>query len=830
MSSILPASDALPKRRDAARRMLAVGDTGRTIALLEEVASDDATGESLALLGDAYFLEARYDRAEAAWRDALARGASGAGGTNGAGGTGGADEVLLAKIDRAATNILTQITDEPQMQVFRERFVREWLLGGPHPGESSAAPQAERIPLVDRLLDGAGDAAGVVLTALGKVVFHGLSKGAGALGITEGPWTNWHTTGGSVPEQLRPSLQILKLAFMRDSLFANNLIRPYPEGAKTAFWETNDEPPAWARWWRSADGSWNDLRRDEDGRYDPMVGAAYTRFFRNVGDDMGLAAVRPRSNPATNPVSVRELSRAMLAPHGPRQEVPFLNLWAAAWIQFMVHDWVSHGSADRTVVERVPLAADDPMRRYGRETMDIPASAPDITRSPDEAERPPTFVNEVTHWWDGSQLYGSDDATQRALRSGECGKLSLTNDGFLPVDPATGMEHTGFVRNWWVGLGMLHTLFAREHNAVCDALHHAYPGWDDERLFQTARLINSALMAKIHTVEWTPGILANRTLYDGMRVNWYGLLTRWFGGDSPRTLEPIRIRSAELGGIVGGAAADFARYGLSEEFTAVYRMHSLLPDVLRVTRQGEEVVEIPLLRLRSRAAQVIMRTHGLTTIAASMGSQNCCALVANNYPSVLLDISTPDMSLVDLGALDLFRDRERGIPPYNQLRAELGLPRIPSFDVLTDDASLATRLRSLYGTDASGRDRIDDMDLLIGTLCEGNRPEGFGFGETLFQVFILNASWRLLGDRFFTTDYREEIYTPEGLDWIDRTSFKDVLLRHFPELERTGLGNVRNAFEPWDEGRLDPARHPTRAFDNALAKDPWAGERALRSS
>jgi hypothetical protein len=111
-------------------------------------------------------------------------------------------------------------------------------------------------------------------------------------------------------------------------------------------------------------------------------------------------------------------------------------------------------------------------------------------------------------------------------------------------------------------------------------------------------------------------------------------------------------------------------------------------------------------------------------------------------------------------------------------------------------------------------------------LCEGNRPEGFGFGETVFQVFILNASWRLLGDRFYTDDYRPEVYTEEGLEWIDRSSFKDVLLRHYPELAETGLANVRNGFEPWDEGRLDPERHPTRAFDAALAKDPWAGERA----
>ena len=805
-------------RFETARQFLAVGNAARAIEALEGSASSDPAGEGLSLLGDAYFLQARYDRAEEAWRTALSR--------------AGVDGVLAEKLERAAANVVTAVGDEPQAHVFLERFTRDWLLGGPHPGHvTSEAPVEGEPSMLERIRDGAAAAAGAALSTIGQVVFHTLVARAGQRGITDSVWTNWHTTAASVPESLRPSVQILKLAFMRNSLFANNLVRPYRDGDKTAFWVSDQEPPEWVRWWRTADGSWNDLDKDADGRYDPMVGAAWTRFFRNVGDDIGLASTRPRENPGTNPVNVRELSRAILAPRGPRQEVPFLNLWAAAWIQFMIHDWVSHGTADQTAVTRVPLAADDPMRHYGRETLDIPATPRDITRREEEDDRPPTFVNEVTHWWDGSQIYGSDEATQRALRSGISGKLTLADDGSLPIDPVTGIEQTGFVRNWWVGIAMLHILFAREHNAICDRLVAAYPGWDDERLFQTARLVNSALLAKIHTVEWTPGILANRTLYEGMRVNWYGLLTKWFGGDHPRTLESIPIPGAELGGIVGGSGVSFARYGLSEEFTAVYRMHSLLPDAIRVRRSAagstEAAEDIPLLRLRNAAVKTILATHGLTTMAVSMGMQNCCALVANNYPKALLDISTPDIPLIDLGALDLFRDRERGIPPYNQLRAELGLPRVPTFDDLTGERELAGRLRQQYGTDDQGHDRNDDVDLLIGTLCEGNRPEGFGFGETLFQVFILNASWRLLGDRFYTSDYRPEVYTAEGIDWIDSTTFKDVLLRHFPELASTGLANVRNGFEPWDEGRLDPARHPTRAFDEALEADPWAGERAL---
>ena len=815
MSLTQHAVDAHVDAPSAARRLIAAGEAARAIELLERIAAGDETGEALALLGDAYFLTAKYDRAESAWRAALEKRP--------------VDKDLEAKAERAATNVLTDIAGaEPQTSIFYEHFTRESLLSGPHPGKvTGRIPVEETRGWLDRAADLPAAAAGAVLSKVGTAVFKKLVHDAGEKGVDDGIWTNWHKRNDRIPESLRPSMQLLKLAFMRDELFANNLVSPYPDGAKTAFFTTEDGPPEWAKWWRTADGSWNDLHKDPDGRYDPMVGAAFTRFYRNVGDDVGLDSTRPRENPGTSPVSVRELSRQLLAPRGPRSEVPFLNLWAAAWIQFMIHDWVSHGSPDHKSVDRIPLAADDPMRRYGVETLDIPATVADLTRTDADGRRPPTFLNEVTHWWDASQIYGSDAATQQKLRSHSGGKLTLTDDGLLPIDPATGVEQTGFLRNWWVGIGMLHLVFAREHNAICDRLHAAYPAWDDERLFQTARLVNSALMAKIHTVEWTPGILANRTLYDGMNANWYGLLTQWFGGEHRRTLEPIPIKSPELGGIVGGPDVSFAKYGLSEEFTAVYRLHSLLPDSIHLVTKDGEHVDVPLLRTRHRAVNALVTTHGPTALATSLGQQNCCALVANNYPAALLDISTPDMPVIDLGAMDLYRDRERGVPNYNQLRKELGLRRVPDFDTLTGDADVAARLRKAYGIDAEGNDRIDDMDLLIGTLCEGNRPDGFGFGETLFQVFILNASWRLLGDRFYTSDYRPEVYTKEGLQWIDDTTFKDVLLRHFPELEQTGLGNVRNAFEPWDDGRLDPARHPTRAFDHALEKDPWSGERAF---
>lgn len=56
---------------------------------------------------------------------------------------------------------------------------------------------------------------------------------------------------------------------------------------------------------------------------------------------------------------------------------------------------------------------------------------------------PPAYQNDVTHWWDGSQLYGSDEYTHARVRSFVDGKLKVDDDGFLPLDPKTKIEISG---------------------------------------------------------------------------------------------------------------------------------------------------------------------------------------------------------------------------------------------------------------------------------------------------------------------------------------------------------------------------------------------------
>ena len=202
------------------------------------------------------------------------------------------------------------------------------------------------------------------------------------------------------------------------------------------------------------------------------------------------------------------------------------------------------------------------------------------------------------------------------------------------------------------------------------------------------------------------------------------------------------------------------------------------------------------------------------------------------FPKFMQELSIPGNSLFDMAAVDILRARERGIPRYNEFRRQLGLNEIRTFDDFVNpngtedeirESKEAVRgLKEVYGDQPED---VEKLDLMIGTLAEGVRPKGFGFGETMFQIFILNASRRLQADRFYTELYNEETYSKEGLEWVDKNTLKTVLLRHYPELAKSGLANVKNAFEPWDTDRqLNEGRHPLRNFDKELRPDPMLGD------
>lgn len=568
-------------------------------------------------------------------------------------------------------------------------------------------------------------------------------------------------------------LGLLNLIALREELRAHNLVdtRTKDDPARTVG-VTPDTAAHELRRYRSADGSYNDLS-------DPDMGKAGTRFARNVP----LADAWPDEPPGIMTPSPRLISQKLMR----REEfVPAtsLNLLAAAWIQFQTHDWFAHGREEDSFIE-LALADED---EWFEKPMRIPQTQKDPTRVEADGELPATYINSQTHWWDASSIYGITPERRREIRTGVDGKLVL-KDGQLPLDPATGVALTGFSENWWVGLGLLHTLFTLEHNAICDRLKRDYPAMTDDELFGTAQLINSALLAKIHTIEWTPAIISHPVLKVAMRANWFGMagekLHRRFG----------RISASDVISGIPGSHVDHhgAPYQLTEEFAAVYRLHPLLPDTLELRALADDALvdsmdfqEIILLN----AHRVLTSGAKVSDLWYSFGIQHPGAVVLHNFPRWMQDLTLPDGTRLDLGALDIMRDRERGVPRYNQFRRRLHLKPAETFAELTDNPVWAAELEEMYDGD------VEKVDLQIGMHAE-TPPKGFGFSDTAFRVFILMASRRLKSDRFLTDCYTEEYYTKAGLQWVADNSMITVLLRHFPELAKA-LDGVPNAFVPWN--------------------------------
>jgi hypothetical protein len=259
-----------------------------------------------------------------------------------------------------------------------------------------------------------------------------------------------------------------------------------------------------------------------------------------------------------------------------------------------------------------------------------------------------------------------------------------------------------------------------------------------------------------------------------------------------------------------------------------------------------------------------MQTMGIENWGLTLGRQRLGLLTLHNSPLFMQNLKmgrldTPTQQ-IDVVALDIIRDREHGVPRFNEFRRQYGLRQLTSYDDFMDTAvapgsadwteqhDAVKTLREVYGqhlcdaskviTDAqvnedgtpindclghangSMVDNIEDVDTAVGYLAEYRRPHGFAISETQFVVFILNASRRLFSDRFLTSCFRPEFYSTMGVNWVINNGpggpvmekgqpnghtqpvspLKRVLMRNIPQLAAE-LDPVVNAFDPWARDR-----------------------------
>ncbi|MGE5302071.1 MAG: peroxidase family protein [Alphaproteobacteria bacterium] len=631
------------------------------------------------------------------------------------------------------------------------------------------------------------------------------------------------------------------------------------------------------------------------------------------------------------------------------QKAPHMNVLAAFWIQFMTHDWFSHLDEGHNDSEWMAMGCNFRQSTQRQENA-RPGCRPDdrIDKSYIAQDSAPrvftengqkhlsraykTTLNRVTAWWDASQIYGYSDASRARVKRDprDRARLLLEPDplrpeermGYLPVlqpgDPMnpqwSGQESVAFPDNWNIGLSFFHNVFAREHNLFVQTFRDRikstpeedcglrdpaqpnkpikYKDVTDDELFEVARLVVSAEIAKIHTLEWTTQLLYDEPFFLAMNANWSGLLethprvaaalekvivqlgksdkdkqaTHWY---SVFAAGPGIFGLGNKGKDINGGVNHFGSpFSFPEEFVTVYRLHPMVPDLIEFRARSANAnaikYKIPVVETLLGKATLAMRRYGLADWALSMGRQRAGQLTLQNHPLFLQNLSLPRLKSatgkIDAVALDIIRDRERGVPRYNEFRRQYGLKQLTRFDDFLDpnlsknspqraaQLKVAAILRDLYGqhpcdaakiittaqvndngsaiNDCFGHpngtlvDNIEDVDAVVGWLAEFARPHGFAISETQLQVFILNASRRLFSDRFLTSSFRPEFYTNLGVQWVNENGpdgkimekakvnghdmevspLKRVLQRTIPELGAE-LENVVNVFDPWARDR-----------------------------
>ncbi len=664
--------------------------------------------------------------------------------------------------------------------------------------------------------------------------------------------------------------------------------------------------------------------------------------------------------------------------HCDYKKAPFMNVLGAYWIQFMTHDWFSHLNKSARNSEQLMFMGCTEEKVDNKEVALNPESQKMLACRPEDQveealiagvytgsplDRPKkTTKNFNTAWWDASQIYGFDSTSSLRVKRDpkDPAKLTLIKDSqdpleaYLPQfktcehldaacvsDPIApewrGQEAAGFADNWTIGMSFYHNIFAREHNSFVShfreqalltpdadsGLRHpdrpekeiTYSEVSDDELFGAARLVVSAVIAKIHTIEWTTQLLYNDPLHKGMNSNWFGILK-----DHPLVDKALRqvvegLRTSEdqtksvglysvlvngpgMAGAgsylpnwdlakpqsVNGGVNHFGKpFNFPEEFITVYRLHSLLPDLIEMRdldKPNDIGFQYPIVDSFRGKATAAMREQGIGNWALSMGRQRLGLLALNNSPQFLQNLAMPiryantKTQTLDVIALDIIRDRERGIPRFNEFRRQYGLKQLSSFDdfidlqllniaeptpsqqsALTEQKRLVESLREVYGShicqqdkiisysqidpngtkgqdgqyypnDCLGKadgervDNVEDLDTFVGWHAETTRPHGYAISETQFQVFLLNASRRLFSDRFLTSSFRPEFYTRLGYEWVHHNGPDGIVL------EKTLNNGHQQEVSPFKRVllRAIPALE-SQLSDVVNVFDPWARDR-----
>lgn len=500
---------------------------------------------------------------------------------------------------------------------------------------------------------------------------------------------------------------------------------------------------------RPLDGSQNNLNN-------PSYGAANTNFVWSTSVDYADGISVPSG---ANRPSARVVSNTVCHQDSFMANEKGLSDYVWAWGQFIDHDMMLSVSANPTELLEIVVPMCDPYfdpNCTGTVTLPLRRAEYDPNTGTSVAN-PRTPVNRASAFIDGSVIYGTDAFRLAWMRTYQNGKMKTSLDNLLPYNTVTGKIGAtidpnappmaldgGFPQKYFVSgdiraneqptLTVLHTLFLREHNRICDEILQANPTWTDEQIFQRARKILGALLQAVTYEEFLPAIGVTLSTYEGYDP----------------TIDP---------GIMNSFSGAAFRFG-----------HSAVTGNL-VRYDEDEVFSFGSVDIRTAFANpTFLENQGgidpfLRGLAAQK-HQHIDTKITSDLRNFLF--GNPGSGGMDLAALNIERGREKGLPHFNLLRQNFGLPPVNTFSEITSDVTLQQQLQQLYGT-------VDSIDTWIGLLAENHAPNSV-FG--MCMVEIMKHQFEVLrdGDRLYYEN--DTTFSDAEIATIKATRLADIIRRN----------------------------------------------------
>ncbi|XP_043235689.1 peroxidase-like [Amphibalanus amphitrite] len=539
--------------------------------------------------------------------------------------------------------------------------------------------------------------------------------------------------------------------------------------------------------YRTANGTCNNLQN-------PLWGSAFRAFRRVLQPDYEDGVSFPRSADDGGYLpAARQVCRHIFTDeyHGDTTR----SLLMMQWGQFIDHDLTataaSKGSGgapirccgpdidnDPTLLhpECAPLliSFEDPQfAKLNVSCLDFVRSAP----APLCTYGPRQQMNQITSFLDGSNIYGSSDEQLHSLRNHTGGRMAVqtlsdgrrllppskdASDGCNRADAMAGGQYcfvSGDARvNEQISLTITHTQWVRQHNMIAEELADINPHWDDERLFQESRKITVAMMQHITANEYLPLLLGEELAQSASLL--------------PQTEGYFTGYSEQIDPTISNVFA-----------TAAFRFgHSQIQGLIKMVGAFSKTEDfIQLHRLYFNPFRLYQDTK-MTNLVR--GQLNTCSRATDGHltsqiTTHLFEAENATTGL-DLGAINVQRGRDHGLPPYNAWRRRCGLPPVTSFEQLraiVQQPEQVDHVQMLYRS-------IEHVDLYVGGLLE--RPlEGAAVGPT-FACLLTDQFVRLkAGDRFWYESGDPSIrFTPDQLQEIRKANLARVLCDTSDDIRR----------------------------------------------